>query len=83
MKGPGGRALTFLGSGLLSRAASKVPPRRLVDLGSDPHVQADRGGEEETSPTSTDQAPAHSVPSIATAPEHSTKSTTKRRKSRQ
>jgi hypothetical protein len=29
MKGPGGRALTFFGSGLLSRAASRVPPRRL------------------------------------------------------
>jgi hypothetical protein len=31
MKGPGGRALTFLGSGLLSRAASRVPPRRLEE----------------------------------------------------
>jgi BON domain-containing protein len=83
MKGPGGRALTFLGSGILSRAASSVPPRRLVDLGSDdPNVQVHGGVEEKTSPTNADPAPAESAASSVTAPAHSTKSTTKRRRSR-
>jgi CBS domain-containing protein len=31
MKGPGGRALAFLGSGLVSRAANGMPPRRLAE----------------------------------------------------
>jgi BON domain-containing protein len=41
MKGPGGRALTFLGSGLLSRAASRVPPRRIVETPTETEPPAD------------------------------------------
>jgi hypothetical protein len=41
MKGPGGRALTFLGSGLLSRAASRVPPRRLEETSTEAEPPAD------------------------------------------
>jgi uncharacterized membrane protein len=32
-KGPGGKALSLIGLGLLTRAATNVPPRRLVGLG--------------------------------------------------
>jgi uncharacterized membrane protein len=32
-KGPGGRALSMVGLGLLARAATNLPPRRLVGLG--------------------------------------------------
>jgi uncharacterized membrane protein len=35
MKGPAGRALTFLGSGLLSRAASQAPPAKPPRANSD------------------------------------------------
>jgi hypothetical protein len=41
MRGPGGRALTFLGSGLLSRAASRVPPQRAAKTSTEPEPPAD------------------------------------------
>ena len=63
MKGPGGRALTLLGSGLLSRAASQVPPPPVAE-------------------TTEAEAPAKPVTPRATAPEHPSKSTAQRRRSR-
>jgi hypothetical protein len=50
MKGPGGRALTFLGSGLLSRAASRVPPRRLVETATETELLADSVKPQATEP---------------------------------
>ena len=64
MKGPGGRALTFLGSGLLSRAAGQVAPRRVVE------------GSAEAEPSA---SPVTQEPAV---PQHATKSTPKRRRSR-
>lgn len=37
-KGPAGRTLSVLGLGLVARAASNLPPRRLVGLGAGPRV---------------------------------------------
>jgi BON domain-containing protein len=57
MKGLGGRALTFLGSGLLSRAASQVPPLRLAETSTESEPPAEpvppRATEPEPATTST------------------------------
>ena len=53
MRGPGGRALAFLGSGLLSRAASRVPPRRLAEMSTETEPPADS-----VTPSATEPEPA-------------------------
>jgi hypothetical protein len=53
MKGPGGRALTFLGSGILSRAASRVPPLRQAETSTESEPPADS-----VTPRATEPEPA-------------------------
>ena len=81
-RGVGGEVLTALGTALLARAVSSTPPQPLVDLGSSgSSATVSTGFVEKGASVSTAPAQEEEVTSDASPPQHSTKST-KRRRSR-